>query len=191
MQIILASTSPYRRQLLQRLAVSFVCEAPEVDETPLPDEPPAELATRLALAKAHAVAKRYPDALVIGSDQVAELDGRLLGKPGTYEAALDQLTASSDRCVHFFTGVAVCRQRSGHERVHLEQVRVTFRQLSRAETARYLELEQPYDCAGSFKAEGLGISLFRSVESTDPTSLEGLPLIALSGMLRELNVQVP
>ncbi|MCB1843220.1 MAG: septum formation inhibitor Maf [Halioglobus sp.] len=191
MQIILASTSPYRQQLLARLAVSFKTEAPEVDETPRPDEPADELVTRLALAKARAVAKRYPQAVVIGSDQVAELDGRLLGKPGNRAAALDQLTASSERCVCFFTAVAVCRHASGHERVHLEPVRVHFRALSRAETLRYLELEQPYDCAGSFKVEGLGISLFQSVESADPTSLEGLPLIALSAMLRELKLQVP
>jgi septum formation protein len=181
MSVILASSSPYRRRLLARLLADFDCESPQVDETPLPGETAPELAARLALAKARTVAQRHPGSLVIGSDQVAELDRNLLGKPGCFEAARAQLRAGSGRSVRFHTGLALVG--GGLEQVHVEPFTVHFRELKDAEIDCYLQREQPYDCAGSFKCEGLGIALFRHMEGDDPTSLEGLPLIALTTML--------
>lgn len=188
-RLILASTSRYRRELLARLRLPFDTERPETDETALPGEAPAGLAQRLALAKAVAVATRQPDAWVIGSDQVAELDGRTLGKPGGREGAIAQLQAMSGRAVHFRTGLCLAR---GAERWQaLDTTTVRFRVLERVEIERYVDAEQPYDCAGSFKAEGLGIVLFEAIESRDPTALIGLPLIATARLLREAGYALP
>jgi len=183
-ELVLASTSSYRQALLQRLGLPFTCQPPRVDETPRDEEAPEALATRLALAKARAVAASHPDALVIGSDQVAAVGSRLLGKPGGFEAARKQLRACSGRSVHFHTGLAlVCAGRE-LQLQHVEPFCVHFRTLRDTEIDNYLTREQPFDCAGSFKAEGLGISLFRALEGADPTALEGLPLIALCRLLR-------
>ena len=188
--LVLASTSRYRRELLSRLTTHFRCVSPDVDETPLPAELPAGLATRLARAKATEVAARAPGAVVIGSDQVADLDGRLLGKPGNAHAAREQLTACSGRDVVFHTALHLMDARGGtHAAVDVTRVR--FRALTGDEIARYVEREQPLDCAGSFKAEALGIALFERIESTDPTALIGLPLIALSDLLRRAGFTVP
>jgi len=184
-RLILASTSPYRRELLLRLQLPFEVMAPGVDEAALPGEAPSVLAQRLALRKARAVAGRHTDAAVIGSDQVAELDGEALGKPGGHDRAVQQLRAMRGRAVRFHTAVAVVCVATGFERQALVTVRVHFRQLSDDEIERYLELEQPYDCAGSAKCEGLGIVLLDAIESDDPTALVGLPLIRTSAMLRE------
>jgi septum formation protein len=183
MEIILASTSSYRRALLERLGLPFQCVPPGVDEKQLPGETPAAMAARLALAKAESVAACSPQALVIGSDQVAALGGKVLGKPGDFATARAQLAASSGRTVNFYTGLAlVCRARALHL-THLEPFAVEFRSLQPGEIDAYLERDQPYDCAGSFKWEGLGISLFRRLRGDDPTALEGLPLIALCELL--------
>ena len=182
--LILASTSPYRRELLARLHLPFEPQSPEVDETPAYGEPPAALAQRLALAKARAVAARFPKAVVIGSDQVAELDGQPIGKPGTHERAVQQLRTMRGRSVVFHTAVAVVRRDTGFEAEALVPVMVRFRPLDDAEIERYLRLEQPYDCAGSAKAETLGIALLDAIESNDPTALVGLPLIETCRLLR-------
>jgi septum formation protein len=184
-ELILGSTSRYRQELLQRLRIPFRCIAPAVDETPLPDEPPAALAMRLALEKARNVASRHPGAVVIGSDQVADLDGHPIGKPGTHERAVAQLRSMRGRSVVFQTAVAVVRAGIGFERVQLAPVTVRFRHLCDAEIDHYLRTEQPYDCAGSAKCETLGIALLDAIESDDPTALIGLPLIRTSAMLRE------
>lgn len=189
MPLILASTSRYRRELLERLRLPFHVARPDTDETPLPGETPADLARRLALGKARAIAARQPEAWVIGSDQVAELHGQALGKPGTREHAVAQLTAMSGREVHFHTAVSLVRGEAVLERQDITVVR--FRDLQTEEIERYVEAEQPLDCAGSFKCEGLGIALFRSIDSQDPTALVGLPLIALSAMLRQAGFQAP
>ena len=182
--VILASSSPYRRELLERLRLPFKVVAPAIDEDRQPGEAPANLAARLALAKAHAVVQRYPAALVIGSDQVADLDGTPLGKPGNHERAVAQLRAMSGKTVVFHTAVAVvCRPRR-YESQALVPVTVRVRQISDAEIERYLRAEMPYDCAGSAKVEGLGIALLDGVESDDPTALVGLPLIHTCAMLR-------
>jgi septum formation protein len=182
--LILASTSRYRRELLERLRLPFDTCAPQVDETPQPGEAPALLAQRLALAKAHAVARQYPGAVVIGSDQVADVDGEPVGKPGTHERAVAQLQRMSGRSIVFQTAVAVVCADSGFAQVDLAPVRVSFRTLSTDEIEHYLRLEQPYDCAGSAKCETLGIALLSSIESDDPTALIGLPLIRTARMLR-------
>ncbi len=188
MDIILASTSPYRRALLGRLLPRFACEAPDVDETPLPGEGPGALAGRLARAKAASVAHRYPQALVIGSDQVASLAGEIRGKPGSVAAATAQLRASSGQRVSFHTGVAVVAP--GIALCHVEPFHAHFRNLSAAEIDGYIGREPALDCAGSFKVEGLGIALFRRLEGDDPTALQGLPLIALAGLLRDAGFDV-
>lgn len=182
--LILASTSPYRRELLARLHLRFDVVAPEVDETAHDGETPASLAQRLALAKAQAVANRFPDAVVIGSDQVADLEGRTIGKPGTRAAAVEQLRAMRGRTLHFQTALAVVRASTGFSRSALETVEVQMRALSDAEIERYLELEPAFDCAGSAKCEGLGIALMRVIRSDDPTALVGLPLIRTAELLR-------
>jgi septum formation protein len=184
MDLILASTSPYRRELLQRLGIPFTCISPDVDETAVPDEQPQDLARRLSQQKAQAVSPQYPESWVIGSDQVATLDGKLLGKPGTHSAAFQQLTSCSGREVHFFTGVALVCASSGFVSTHVEPFKVRFRHLHDAQIENYLRREEPYDCAGSFKCEGLGIVLFERLTGNDPTSLQGLPLIALTTMLK-------
>jgi septum formation protein len=181
--LILASTSRYRRELLERLRLNFSTVAPEVDETPLPAEAPAVLAQRLALAKAQAVARLHPQALVIGSDQVADLQGQCLGKPGDHDKAVAQLRAMRGREVIFQTAVALVAP--GLVLQELAQVRVRFRDLADEEIERYLRAEQPYDCAGSAKSEGLGIALLDAIDSDDPTSLIGLPLIRTCRLLRQ------
>ncbi len=182
--LILASTSRYRRELLQRLPLPFQVQAPEVDETPQPGEMPQALACRLALAKAQAVAALQPEAVVIGSDQVADLEGEPMGKPGTHERAKAQLLRMSGRQLVFQTAVAVVCAATGFSQVRLVPVTVDMRELSEAEIEHYLALEQPYDCAGSAKSEGLGIALLEAVHSSDPTALVGLPLIATCELLR-------
>jgi len=182
--LILASTSRYRRELLERLHLPFRVVAPSVDETPQPGETPATLARRLALAKAHAVAAHEPDAVVIGSDQVADLAGTPIGKPGTHERATEQLRAMRGRSVVFQTAVAVVHARRSYEGVALVPVTVRFRTLTDAEIEHYLRTETPYDCAGSAKVETLGIALLDAIESDDPTALVGLPLIRTCALLR-------
>ena len=189
--LILGSTSPYRRALLQRLRLDFTVAAPDVDETALPGEAPRDLALRLALAKAHAVAAQHPGAVVIGSDQVADLAGQPLGKPGTHERATAQLRQMSGHSVIFQTAVAVVCPETGFEQVDLAPDVVRFRELSDAEIERYLRAEQPYDCAGSAKSEGLGISLLDAIDSDDPTALIGLPLIRTCRMLRAAGLVLP
>lgn len=189
--LVLGSTSAYRRALLARLGLPFEVVAPEVDETPLPGEAPAALATRLALAKARAVAARRPGAVVIGSDQVADLAGQALGKPGGHAQATAQLRAMRGQQVLFHTALAVCCAELGHEAADLAVVRVRFRALADDEIERYLRAEQPYDCAGSAKSEGLGITLLEGIDSDDPTALIGLPLIRTARLLRALGVALP
>ena len=184
-RLILASTSRYRRELLQRLRLPFEVVAPHTDESPLPGETPAALALRLALAKAQAVAALHRDAVVIGSDQVADLDGQAIGKPGNHERATAQLRRMRGRRVIFQTGVAVVRADTGFAQALLAPVAVSFRELTDVEIEYYLRTEQPYDCAGSAKCETLGISLLDAIDSDDPTALVGLPLIRTSRLLRE------
>lgn len=186
--LILASTSRYRRELLERLRLPFDVVSPQVDETPRPGETPAALATRLAFAKAAAVAALHPQAVVIGSDQVAELDGSPIGKPGTHERAVAQLRAMRGRSVVFHTAVAVQRAITGYAGAALAPVTVRFRELADAEIEHYLRTEQPYDCAGSAKCETLGITLLEAIESDDPTALVGLPLIRTSALLRAAGI---
>jgi len=182
--LILGSTSVYRRELLERLRLPFTVTSPHVDETPHPGEAPAALAQRLALAKAQAVSARHPAAVVIGSDQVADLDGQALGKPGTHVRAVLQLKKMSGKVVVFQTAVAVVCAETGFCQQSLAAVRVQFRTLSASEIENYLHAEQPYDCAGSAKSEGLGIALLESIDNDDPTALVGLPLIRTATMLR-------
>lgn len=189
-RLILASTSIYRRELLARLRLPFDVARPEVDESPRRGESPTALAERLAIAKAAAIAGREPQATVIGSDQVAELDGSPLGKPGSRDGAVAQLGAMSGREIRFRT--AICVQRASEApRVALDTTTVRFRTLSLAEIERYVDAEQPFDCAGSFKSEGLGIALFDAIESSDPTALIGLPLIATARLLRAAGFILP
>ena len=189
-RLLLASTSPYRHALLSRLRLPFDTAAPGVDETPAPGEAPSALAARLARAKAGDVAARFPGAWAIGSDQVACLAGAPLGKPGDRDHAVAQLSAMSGATVAFHTVVAVAR--SGHATQAREDVTtVRFRTLSPQEIGRYLDAEAPFDCAGSFKAEGLGIALFESIASRDPTALVGLPLIATAALLRQAGFALP
>ncbi|MGY4515610.1 Maf family nucleotide pyrophosphatase [Lysobacter sp. HA18] len=189
-RLVLASTSRYRRELLERLGVTFDCIAPGVDETPLDDESPEVLVERLARAKAGAVARAVPEACVIGSDQLAEFDGRILGKPGSAERAIAQLASMSGRSVTFLT--ALCVMRGEHEfGLHIDRTRVRFRELSTAEIERYVDAERPLDCAGSFKSEGRGIALFDAIETNDPTALIGLPLIATTRLLRDAGFALP
>lgn len=187
-ELILASTSRYRRELLERLRLVFSVQAPGVDESVLPGELPADVASRLALEKARAVARMHPAAVVIGSDQVAELDGRAIGKPGTHERAFAQLRAMSGRTLVFHTAAAVVCISRRHEAQVLVPVTVRVRTLSDAEIEHYLRIEEPYDCAGSAKAETLGIALLESIVSDDPTALVGLPLIRTCDMLRTVGI---
>lgn len=189
--VVLGSTSRYRRELLSRLNLPFEVASPEVDETPAPGEAPRDLALRLALAKARAVARLHPEAVVIGSDQVADLAGQPLGKPGTHERAVQQLRQMRGQTVIFQTAVATVCQANGFEQVDIAPVEVHFRDLSDEEIERYLRAEQPYDCAGSAKSEGLGIALLDAIHSDDPTALIGLPLIRTCRMLRAAGVVLP
>ena len=189
MALILASTSRYRRELLERLRLPFQVARPEVDETPDAGESPPGLARRLARAKAEAIAAQFPDAWVIGSDQVAALGPRPLGKPGTRDKAIAQLGAMSGKEIQFHTAIALVRGGTVFEA--MDTTRVFFRNLQAEEMERYVDTEQPLDCAGSFKSEGLGIALFDAIESSDPTALVGLPLIAMSRLLREVGFTLP
>ena len=189
--LVLGSTSRYRRELLQRLNLTFDVAAPDVDETPEPGETPRTLALRLALAKAQAVAQQHPSAIVIGSDQVADLAGEPLGKPGNHERAVQQLRRMRGHTVVFQTAVAVVCLATGFEQVDLAPVEAKFRDLSDAEIERYLRAERPYDCAGSAKSEGLGIALLDAIHSDDPTALVGLPLIRTCRMLRAAGLVLP
>lgn len=189
-RLILASTSAYRRALLERFGLDFATARPEVDETPHPGEAPAALAVRLARAKAEAVATDAGDAWTLGSDQVAELDGRPLGKPGTPGNAVAQLRAMSGHAVRFHTALCLAGP-DGRRLEHLDLTVVRFRTLGEDEIARYVERERPLDCAGSFKCEGLGIALFEAIDNRDPTALVGLPLIATARLLREAGFAVP
>lgn len=190
-QLILGSTSAYRRELLARLKLEFEVVSPQVDETPKPGERPAAIASRLALSKAHAVAARFPAALVIGSDQVADLNGLALGKPMRHDRAVTQLHQLSGQAAIFHTAVAVVCRETGFEQLEVAQVRVQFRVLDDREIESYLRAEQPYDCAGSAKSEGLGISLLDRIDSDDPTALVGLPLIRTCRMLRAAGLRIP
>lgn len=188
--LILGSTSAYRRELLSRLRIDFTVESPHVDETPLPGEAPAALAQRLALAKARAVAQRHPASVVIGSDQVADLDGLPLGKPGNHSRAVAQLQQMRGKTVVFQTAVAVVCEQTGFEQLDLAPVKVKFRELTDAEIEAYLQAEKPYDCAGSAKSEGLGIALLESIDNDDPSALVGLPLIRTCSMLRAAGITI-
>ncbi len=188
--VILASTSRYRRDLMKRLYLPFEVQSPEVDETALDGETPQALAGRLALAKAQAVAEQFPEAVVIGSDQVADLQGQALGKPGTHARALEQLRRMSGQTLIFQTAVAVVCRATGFSQRDIAPVRVVFRHLSDAAIEAYLHAEQPYDCAGSAKSEGLGIALLEAIDSDDPTALVGLPLIRTCRMLRAAGVDL-
>ncbi len=191
MKIVLASTSRYRRELLARLGLPFDVASPGVDESALPGEAPDRLAARLALAKAQAVAATMPEALVIGSDQVAWCDGKALGKPGTHENAVVQLRHLSGKTAMFFTAVSVVNSDSGLATSRIVPYEIGFRLLDDALIERYLRQEQPYDCAGSAKSEGLGIALLSRMSGDDPNALVGLPLIALVDLLREHGITVP
>ena len=189
--IILASSSPYRQQLLQRLQLPFNAVAPAIDESAAANESPEQLVLRLACSKAKALAHLYPAHLIIGSDQVSVRDNLILGKPHTHAAATAQLQAASGKTIDFYTGLAVFNSQSQQLLSQSVRFSVTFRNLTDAEIERYLLLEQPYDCAGSFKAEGLGISLFERMHGDDPSALIGLPLIQLCDFLRQFSVAVP
>lgn len=189
-RIVLASTSPFRRTLLERLGLPFATAAPQVEESRLPDEPPEALVTRLAEAKARAVAGVWPNALIIGSDQVACIDSLVLGKPGSHERAVAQLERASGREVVLHTGLCLLNAATGRAQVRHEPFRVRFRSLTRGQIEGYLAREQPYNCAGSFKSEGLGIALFERLDGDDPNTLIGLPLIRLVSMLDEEGVDV-
>ena len=190
-RLILASTSAYRRELLARLQIPFEIADPQTDESVLPGEGPATTAERLAVAKAKAVANRFPDALIIGSDQVAFMGNQRFGKPLIRERAVEQLQSMRGRTVTFHTGLCLHNSASGRNQVCGVPTEVTFRQLSDEEIERYLDKEKPYHCAGSAKSEGLGIAMLSSMRGDDPNALIGLPLIALCGMLRAEGLQVP
>jgi len=190
-KLILASSSKYRQNLLQRFVIPFACHAPDVDETCRNNESPAELAGRLAYQKAALVSAENPQAIVIGSDQVAVFEGRSIGKPGEHSVAKAQLLSFSGKVVEFLTAVSVQYADTGFAEFHLDSTRVCFRPLREDEVERYLEAESPYDCAGAFKAESLGITLFERIISDDPTALIGLPLIRTAAMLRRAGLNLP
>jgi MAF protein len=191
MKLILGSTSPFRKELMQKLGLRFDVDAPDIDETMHTDEQPQDFVQRLALEKAQAVAARHKNALIIGSDQVACIDTNILGKPGVREKAIEQLTEASGKRVSFYTGLCLLNSASGRSQVACEPFHVHFRHLSREQIERYLDAEEPYNCAGSFKSEGLGISLFTRLEGDDPNALIGLPLIRLISMLEQEGIVVP
>ncbi|MGD8546445.1 MAG: nucleoside triphosphate pyrophosphatase [Thiohalophilus sp.] len=190
MQLVLASTSPFRKAILEKLGIPFETASPSVDETPLPDETAAGLVQRLSEAKARAVATQFPDALIIGSDQVAVIDDQILGKPGTHDKAIEQLRNASGKTVTFLTGLCLYNSASGQSQSEVIPFRVHFRNLNESQIENYLRREQPYNCAGSFKSEGLGIALFEKLEGDDPNTLIGLPLINLIRMLEKEGSQV-
>ncbi|MBY5979262.1 Maf family protein [Ferrimonas balearica] len=188
--LVLGSTSPFRRELLGKLGLPFECDKPEVDETPLPNETAQQLVARLAEAKAKAVAERHPNALIIGSDQVAVVAGNILGKPHTHEKAVAQLSAASGEVVTFYTGLCLYNSTTGKAQTLVEPFEVAFKALTEAQIEGYLRAEQPYNCAGSFKSEGLGIMLFDRLTGRDPNALIGLPLISLGELLANEGVDV-
>ncbi|WP_265466407.1 Maf family protein [Aeromonas salmonicida] len=190
-QLILASTSRYRKTLLEKLDLPFECAAPEVDESPLPDESAEALVARLALAKASAIADQFDQGLIIGSDQVCVCDGRILGKPGTVEKAVAQLMAARGRSITFYTGLCVLDAASGKAEQLVEPFTVHFRTLDETAIRRYVTAEMPLDCAGSFKCEGMGIMLFKGLEGRDPNALIGLPLIGLIELLERHGLALP
>lgn len=189
--VVLGSSSPFRKQLLAKLFDKFETCSPDIDESPLPDETPEQLVLRLALQKAEAVARRHPDALIITSDQVSVLNGRINGKPGNYDNAFQQLKESSGNTVTFFTSLCLYDASRGEYQRDVEPFHVHFRQLSDAQIDRYLKKEGPFNCAGSFKSEGLGIALFRELQGRDPNTLIGLPLIRLVEMFAAIGVEFP
>ena len=188
--IVLASSSPFRRELLSRLGIEFSSHSPDIDESARPAETPEALVLRLAEGKAREVAKLNPEALIIGSDQVATIDGRMLGKPGSHERAVEQLMQASGRRVSFLTSLCLFNSAKGAIQLAVETYHVVFRELTQDEVEHYLRKEQPYNCAGSFKSEGLGICLFKRMEGDDPSSLIGLPLIRLVDMLRNEGIDI-
>jgi septum formation protein len=191
MQLVLASTSVYRKQLLQKLGLPFETASPDIDESPLDDETPQQLVMRLAEAKAKTIAQQFPDALIIGSDQVAVIGDTILGKPGNFENAVAQLQAAAGKQVDFKTGLCLYNSATRHGKTRCETYSVVFRHLSDEQIKSYVRHEQPYDCAGSFKSEGLGIALFERLMGDDPNTLVGLPLIALIQMLEKEGVGLP
>jgi 7-methyl-GTP pyrophosphatase len=186
--IILASSSKYRAQLLETIDLSFTPSSPDIDESPTPNESPQALVERLSLAKARALSKTYNNHLIIGSDQVASLNNSIITKPGNHDRAKEQLTACQGNTVCFYTGLCLLNSHTGKHQITTVATEVTFRPLTNQQIENYLNREKPYDCAGSFKCEGLGITLFESINSTDPNALIGLPLIALTSMLKNEGV---
>lgn len=189
-KLVLASSSPYRRELLEKLRLTFDTASPDIDEAPLPDETPMQTAMRLSLQKAAALALQFPQHLIIGSDQVAMLEGKPLTKPGSRENTIAQLTAASGKTVHFYTGVCVFDSRNGQYQIDCDHCAVTFRMLSREQIEHYVDQDEPFNCAGGFKAESLGIALFERIEGDDPNALIGLPLIKLIRLLEAFGVRV-
>jgi MAF protein len=190
-QLVLGSTSPFRKALLDKLGIPFLTDSPDTDETHRPGESPEALVRRLAEDKARSVAARHPDALVIGADQVACVDGGIVGKPGNRERAIAQLAAASGKAVTFLTGLCLFNSANGRRQVAVEPFVVHFRDLDGAQIARYVDRERPFDCAGSFKSEGFGITLFTALEGRDPNALVGLPLIRLVDMLAREGIVLP
>lgn len=188
--LVLGSTSPFRKAILQKLGLPFETDVPEVDETPLDGESPQELVARLSESKAAAVAGRHTNALVIGSDQVAVIDGEILGKPGTHEKAIEQLRNASGKTVTFYTGLCLLNSKTQNTQTEVVPFNVVFRELTDKQIESYLSKEQPYNCAGSFKSEALGITLFEKLEGDDPNTLIGLPLIRLTRMLENEGMSV-
>ncbi|MCW8934202.1 MAG: Maf family nucleotide pyrophosphatase [Gammaproteobacteria bacterium] len=190
MKLVLASSSPFRKALLDKLGLQFTTDSPDIDETPLPDESIETMVKRLSEAKARALIENHPESLIIGSDQSAVLNDKVLHKPGTYEVAFEQLKAASGQSITFYTGLCLLNSSTGKAETICEPYIVKFRDLSESEIENYLKKEQPYNCAGSFKSEALGISLFESMRGTDPNTLIGLPLIQLCRMLKENGLPV-
>lgn len=190
-ELVLGSTSPFRKELLERLDIEFITDSPNIDETPIEGETPEDYVKRLSIEKAKVVAKKHPNSLTIGSDQCSVLNGEIRGKPGNHENAIQQLTESSSQRVSFLTGLCLYDARDQSYQIDMIPFHVDFRELSSTEIESYLRKEEPYFCAGSFKSEGLGITLFKRLNGDDPTSLVGLPLIRLSEMLREKNILLP
>ncbi len=189
-QLILASSSPFRKMLLEKLGLVFDCHSPDIDESPLTNETPQALVQRLATQKAQAVAEDYPDALIIGSDQVAVLDGQIIGKPRDHQHAIEQLQTASGRKVDLYTGLTLLNANTGNKQECVEPYRVAFRELTLRQIENYLEKDQPYNCSGSLKSESLGIALLKSLSGDDPNTLIGLPLIKLIDMLNTEQVAV-
>lgn len=189
-RLVLGSSSPYRKALLEKLDLSFDCDSPDIDETPLKNEHPKDMVARLAKAKANAIAERHPQSIIIASDQCATLDGQIIGKPGDFENAVEQLKNASGRTVTFYTSLCVFNAGTNQYQETVEPFYVYFRELTDSQIENYLKKEEPYNCAGSFKSEGLGISLFERLEGNDPNTLIGLPLIQLIKILDEFHVHV-